>query len=209
MELTLFGQGTPTISPIPPTHPFYATRPCHPACRSRGCAQVAGAGRSSERDQHPDHRAGRPPGARAPGRDTTAARQARRLRPAGAARAVFQLSTPRYRARRRCMSTAISRVRRSTPAPIRSCIPAGSWNEKLWHYNDPKVDKALEAARLSGDAAVQKSSTSPCRRALNANPAGFFAYVVNFACAYRKSVGEHHRRIRCAGSTCAPRPKLT
>ncbi len=24
--------------------------------------------------------------------------------------------------------------------------------------------------------------------ALNANPAGFFAYAVNFACAYRKSV---------------------
>ena len=24
VELTLFGQGAPTISPIPPTHPFYA-----------------------------------------------------------------------------------------------------------------------------------------------------------------------------------------
>ncbi len=65
----------------------------------------------------------------------------------------------------------------------------GSWNEKLWHYNDPKVDKALEAARLSGDAAVQKTQYIAMQTALDANPAGFFAYVVNFACAYRKSVG--------------------
>ena len=31
IELTLFGQGLPTLSPIPPTHPFYAKDVDHPA----------------------------------------------------------------------------------------------------------------------------------------------------------------------------------
>ena len=64
-----------------------------------------------------------------------------------------------------------------------------SWNEALWHYKNPAVDKALEAARLSGDAAVQKTNYIAMQFALVADPASFFAYAVNFACAYGKSVG--------------------
>ena len=41
----------------------------------------------------------------------------------------------------------------------------------------------------SGDLAVQKKSYIAMQTALVANPASFFAYAVNFACAYRKSVG--------------------
>ncbi|MEJ1978792.1 MAG: hypothetical protein WDN49_24430 [Acetobacteraceae bacterium] len=65
----------------------------------------------------------------------------------------------------------------------------GSWNAKLWHYNNKAVDDALTAARLSGDTAVQQTQYVAMQHALNADPAGFFAYSVNFACAYRKSVG--------------------
>jgi peptide/nickel transport system substrate-binding protein len=64
-----------------------------------------------------------------------------------------------------------------------------SWNEQLWHYSNPTVDKALETARQSGDLAVQKSSYIAMQTAMVADPPSFFAYVVNFACGYRASVG--------------------
>ena len=50
----------------------------------------------------------------------------------------------------------------------------------------PTVDKALDAARLTGDLAVQKTHYIAMQKALVADPCGFFAYSVNFACAYRK-----------------------
>ena len=31
----------------------------------------------------------------------------------------------------------------------------GSWNNTLWHYNNPEVDKILDAARATGDKAEQ------------------------------------------------------
>jgi peptide/nickel transport system substrate-binding protein len=65
---------------------------------------------------------------------------------------------------------------------------SGSWNAKLWHYKDAAVDEALTAARLAGDPAVQSTHYKAMQEALFKNPAGFFAYSVNFACAYRKSV---------------------
>ena len=64
----------------------------------------------------------------------------------------------------------------------------GSWNKKLWHYSNPGVDQALTAARLSGDPAEQKTQYIAMQEALFKNPPGFFAYVVNFACAYRANV---------------------
>jgi peptide/nickel transport system substrate-binding protein len=64
----------------------------------------------------------------------------------------------------------------------------GSWNETLWHYHNAEVDKTLDAARTAGDPAVQKSNYVAMQAALVADPPGFFAYAMNFACAYRKSV---------------------
>lgn len=64
----------------------------------------------------------------------------------------------------------------------------GSWNERLWHYQNADVDRALDAARLSADEAVQKKTYVDFQTALIADPASFFAYAVNFACAYRKNV---------------------
>ncbi len=64
----------------------------------------------------------------------------------------------------------------------------GTWNNRLWHYDNPKVDAALAAARLSGDPAVQKAQYVAMQQALNDDPAIFFAYSTNFACAYRSGV---------------------
>ena len=188
VELTLFGQGAPTISPIPPTHPFYAGQlvipPADPAAARKLLAQAG----------HPNGitipiivPVGRPV------RERLGVTLQQLAKPGG-----FDLQVQRVP-----FSSFDAEVSGKAPLYIdgyfarptidTSTYPflhsGGSWNEKLWHYNDPQVDKTLEAARLSGDVAVQKIQYIAMQTALNANPAGFFAYVVNFACAYRKSVG--------------------
>ena len=64
----------------------------------------------------------------------------------------------------------------------------GSWNDRLWHYSNPAVDKPLDAARLTADLDAQKKNYIEFQQALVADPASFFAYAVNFACAYRRGV---------------------
>jgi peptide/nickel transport system substrate-binding protein len=188
VELTLFGQGTPTISPIPPTHPFYAgdlvIPPADPAAARKLLAQAGHPNGISVPIIVPVGR---------PVRERLGVTLQQLAKPGG-----FDLQVQRVP-----FSSFDAEVSGKAPLYIdgyfarptidTSTYPflhsGGSWNEKLWHYNDPKVDKALEAARLSGDVAVQKAQYIAMQTALNANPAGFFAYVVNFACAYRKSVG--------------------
>jgi peptide/nickel transport system substrate-binding protein len=50
------------------------------------------------------------------------------------------------------------------------------------------VDAGLDAARQTADKDKQKAAYIAMQHALNDDPAGFFAYSVNYACAYRKSV---------------------
>ena len=69
----------------------------------------------------------------------------------------------------------------------RPVVPADQCGED--YYSDETVDRALDAARSSADPAVQKKNYIDMQAALVANPASFFAYSVNYACAYRKSVG--------------------
>ena len=64
----------------------------------------------------------------------------------------------------------------------------GSWNPRLWNYSEPRIDAALEAARLTGDVEAQKGYYQTVQKVLAENPASYFAYTANFACAYRAKV---------------------
>ena len=103
VELTLFGQGAPTISPIPPTHPFYA-HDLDPATPTRPPPATPRRSRPPQRHQRPHYRPHRPPRPRTPRRHPPATRQARRLRPPGPTRPLRRLrrrslrqSPPLYR----------------------------------------------------------------------------------------------------------------
>jgi len=187
VELTLFGQGVETISPIPPSHPFYAKDAMIPKVDPVAARKLlAEAG-------HPDGikiaiivPIGRPVRerlgvtvqqlAKAGGFDITVQRMPYAAFSAEVTgKAAFYVDG--YFAR---------------PTIDTSTFPflhtKASWNERLWHYSDATVDKTLEAARLTGDQAVQKKNYVEMQEALVKNPASFIAYAVNFACAYRKSV---------------------
>jgi peptide/nickel transport system substrate-binding protein len=187
VELTLFGQGVETISPIPPTHPFYAkdivTKPADPAAARRMLTE-----------------AGYPNGIKLtiivpvgrPLRERLGVTLQQLAKPAGFDLQVQRVPYSSYTAEVSGKVPLYVDGFFGRPTVDTSTFPflhtGASWNEQLWHYSNPDVDKALEAGRLSGDAAVQKASYIAMQEALAATPASFFAYAVNFACAYRQSV---------------------
>jgi peptide/nickel transport system substrate-binding protein len=191
VELTLFGQGLPTVSPIPPTHPFYAKDlvipPADPVMAKQMLAE-----------------AGHPEGIKMPMivpigrplRERLGVSLQQLLKPAG-----FDLQIQRVP-----YSSFPAEVSGKAPLYIdgffarptidTSTFPflhtGASWNEQLWHYTNADVDKALETARTSGDVTVQKNSYIAMQKVLAEIPPGMFAYVSNFACAFRGNVGGVH-----------------
>ncbi len=187
VELTLFGQGAPTISPIPPTHPFYLHDFQPPAADPASARKLLA-------------EAGHPNGISVPIvvpvgraiRERLGVTLQQLAKPAG-----FDLQVQRVP-----FSSFDAEVSGKAPLYIdgyfarptidTSTYPflhsGGSWNAKLWHYSDPAVDAALTAARLAGDLAVQRARYLDMQRTLLADPCGFFAYSVNFACTYSKRV---------------------
>ena len=187
VELTLFGQGVETISPISPSHPFFAKDVVIPKTDPVAAKKLlAEAGYPNGVKVAIVIPVGRPVRerlgvtlqqlAKAGGFDL----QIQRV-PFSSFAAEVSGKAPLY------IDGFFARptVDTSMFAFLRS---KGSWNERLWHYSNEAVDKGLDAARLSGDAAVQKKNYIDVQAALVEDPATFFAYSVNYACAYRKSI---------------------
>ncbi len=187
VELTLFGQGVPTLSPIPPSHPFYAHDIAVPKTDPAAARKLLA-------------EAGYPQGVRVPiispvgrpVRERLAVTLQQLAKPGGFDLQVQRVPYSNFNAEvagkaqfyidgffgRPTIDTSVYAFLRSQ----------GSWNERLWHYSNAAVDKPLDAARLTADLAVQKQQYIEFQSALVADPASFFAYAVNFACAYRKGV---------------------
>ena len=187
VELALFGQGVETISPIPPSHPFYARDIAVPKVDPAAAKKLLAA-------------AGYPDGVKVtivapvgrPVRERLAVTLQQLAKPGG-----FDLQVQRMP-----YSSFATEVSGKVPLYIdgffgRPTIDTavypflrskGSWNDRLWHYSNPAVDQALDAARLTADLDAQKQDYIAFQSALVADPASFFAYAVNFACAYRKGV---------------------
>jgi peptide/nickel transport system substrate-binding protein len=188
VDLTLFGEGVPTISPIPPTHPFYAKDIVIPKADPDAARKLLA-------------QAGYPNGLTIPMiipggrvlRQRLGVTLQQLLKPAGFD---LQMQTVPYSSYGAQVSGKVPLYADgffARPTIDTSTYPFlhsdGSWNEQLWHYKNADVDKALEAGRLSGDPAEQKKDYIAFQTALVADPASFFAYAVNFACAYGKTVG--------------------
>jgi len=187
VELTLFGQGAPTISPIPPTHPFYARD------IPLGAADPAGARKLLAEAGHPNGikipiivPVGRPV------RERLGVTLQQLLAPAGFDLQVQRVQFASYDAEVSGKAPLYVDGYFARPTIDTSTYPflhsKGSWNARLWHYNNPAVDKALDAARLTGDPAKQKVEYIAMQHGVHDNPPGLFAYAVNFACAYSSKV---------------------
>jgi peptide/nickel transport system substrate-binding protein len=188
VQLVLFGEGAPTHSPIPPNHPFFNKDvPFQPK------ADVAGARALLAQ-------AGYPRGIKLPIivpvgrplRDRLGVTLQQLLRPAGFELEVQRVPYARYSAEVSGKAPLFVDGYFARPTVDTATYPflhsKGSWNERLWHYNDPRMDAALEAARLTGDPDKQKQHYLEMQAVLADNPVSYFAYTMNFACGYRNTV---------------------
>lgn len=64
----------------------------------------------------------------------------------------------------------------------------GSWNNTLWHYKNPEVDKLLETARSTTDKAEQAKLYGRFQEIIAEDGPGCIIYVKNFACGVSKKV---------------------
>ncbi|MBL8704185.1 MAG: ABC transporter substrate-binding protein [Rhodospirillales bacterium] len=186
-EIALFGQGEPTHSPIPPSHPFYAKDiPIPKADPAAAKKLLAEAGHPNGIKIQLIVPVGRPIRERA----GVAMQQ---LAKAGG----FDIEIKRVP-----FSSFEAEVLGKAPFWVdgffgRPTIDTStypflhtgtSFNNILWKYSNPEVDKALSTARQTGDVAEQKKQYLAMQKAMSEDPPGFFCYSVNFACAYRQSV---------------------
>jgi peptide/nickel transport system substrate-binding protein len=188
VELTLFGEGAPTHSPIPPNHPFFARDvPFGTRADPQGARRLL-------------REAGHAQGVKVPlvipvgrpVRERLGVTLQQLARPAGFEIDIQRVPFARYAAEVSGKAPFFIDGYFARPTLDTGTYPflhsKGSWNERLWHYSDPRVDAALEAARLTGDPEQQKTHYLAMQRAVAENPPAFFAYAVNFACAYRAAV---------------------
>jgi len=188
VELALFGEGAPTHSPIPPNHPFFARDIPVPARADPEAARrlLREAGHAQGVKVPLIVPVGRPV------RERLGVTLQQLARPAGFDIEIQRVPFGRYSAEVAGKAPFYVDGYFARPTLDTGTYPflhsRGSWNERLWRYSDPRVDEALEAARLTGDAEKQKGHYLALQRALVDNPPGYIAYAVNFACAYRAAV---------------------
>lgn len=187
VELVLFGEGAPTHSPIPPNHPFFAADiPLNRADPAAARRLLAEAGHRSGVRVPLVVPVGRPV------RERLGVTLQQLARPAGFEIEIQRVPFGRYNAEVSGKAPFYIDGYFARPTIDTGTHPflhsQGTWNQRLWHYRNAEVDRALDAARLTGDPAKQKVEYLAMQRALAADPPGFIAYSVNFACAYRASV---------------------
>ena len=187
VELVLFGQGTPTLSPIPPTHPFFNKDIPFEKADPAGARKLLA-------------EAGYPQGVKVtlvvpggrPVRERLGVTLQQLAQPGGFDIQIQTVPFSQYDAEvsgkvplyidgyfaRPTIDTALYAFYHS----------GGSWNERLWHFSDKRVDEVLDKARLTGNPEEQKPLYLAFQKYLSEDDPGFIAYAVNFICAYRKGV---------------------
>ncbi len=85
------------------------------------------------------------------------------------------------------MSTGSTAAPRLTDA-VRVVPSSGSWNNTLWHYSNPEVDKILDAARVTGDKAEQAKLYGKFQEIVAKDGPGCHRLRANFACGVSKKV---------------------
>lgn len=187
VEAVLFGQGTPTVSPIPSSHPFFAADiPYGPADLQGARKLLAEAGHGGGVRLPLYVPVGRPV------RERLGVTLQQMLKPVGFDFQIQRVPLANYEAQ------VLGKVPIwidgffGRPTTDTSTYPflhsEGTWNKILFQYRNPKSDDLLDRARRSSDTAEQKQLYTAFQHELVADPPGFFAYSLNFACAYRAAV---------------------
>jgi peptide/nickel transport system substrate-binding protein len=187
VDIAMFGHATPTLTPIPPFHPYF--RKDIPI----GGADIAGAKKLLAE-------AGIPSGWElemyVPGNNPPRERLATAFRDAAKQAGInvqLRIAPPD-----KFFAEMEGKVRFSADGFYGRATPdlmvypwyhsTGSWNNTLWHYHNPEVDKVLDAARATNSTAEQARLYGRFQEMLLDDSPGSIIYVQNFACGISNKV---------------------
>jgi peptide/nickel transport system substrate-binding protein len=196
VELTLGGEGAPTHSPIPPTHPFFnKDLPVTKADPAAARQLLAAAGHPSGITVPVIVPAGRAI------REKLGVTLQQLAKPAGFTLEVQRVPFARYNAEVSGKAPLYIDGYFARPTVDTGTYPffhsTGSWNGRTFHYNNAEADAVLEKARLTGKPEEQKPLYLALQKIMVDDPPGYIAYAINYICAYRaavKDLGTHPMR---------------
>jgi peptide/nickel transport system substrate-binding protein len=185
-DIAMFGHGTPTVTPIPPTHPFFRKDLLTPPDIAGARKLLAEAGLANgfplemyiPNDSPMNERLG------------TAFRDA--AKQVGVTVSLRVVPADKFDAEMegKIAFSVDGFFGRPTPDTMLYAWyhSSGSWNNTLWHYNNPEVDKILTAARSTGDKAEQAKLYGKFQEIVAKDGPGCLVFVRNFACGVSKKV---------------------
>jgi peptide/nickel transport system substrate-binding protein len=185
-DIATFGHGTPTVTPIPPTHPYFRkdllSAPDVPGAKKLLTEAGVADGTSLEMFV---------PGAMpALERLATAYRDA--AKEVGLKISLTVIPQDKFFAEMegKVPFNVDEFFGRTTPDLMLYAWyhSGGSWNDTLWHYSNPEVDKLLDAARGTVDKAEQAKLYGRFQEIVAKDGPGCICYVQNFACGVSKKV---------------------
>jgi peptide/nickel transport system substrate-binding protein len=190
IKIVLFGYGQPTHSPIPPNDPFFdASIPFTKADPVAAKKLLAEAGYPQGVKVPMVIPVGRPV------RERLGITIAQLAKPAGFDFDLQRVPYARYTAEISGKAPIYIDGFFARPNIDTAVYPlyysSGSWNERLWHLKDPKIDEVLDKARVTGDPEQQKALYKAFQREASEQQPGYIAYAADFIVAYRADLKDH------------------
>jgi peptide/nickel transport system substrate-binding protein len=185
-DIATFGHGAPTVTPIPPTHPYFRKDLLTAPDIAGAKKLLAEAGFASGMTVEMFVPGSAPPMERLATAFRDAAKQVGvtvqlRVVPPDKFDAEMEGKVP---------FNVDSFFGRPTPDLMLYSWyhSTGSWNNTLWHYNNPEVDKILDTARATADKAQQAKLYGQFQEIVAKDGPGSIVYVISFACGVSKKV---------------------
>lgn len=190
VNFALFGEGSPTHSPIAPTDPAFNKDIGFATDLAQARQLLAEAGYAKGFAVDIFVPAGRP------SRERLGVAAQQLLRPLGIKLNVQRVPYNRYSAGVAGIAPMYVDGFFASPVIDAATSPwfysTGSWNARMWHFSSKRVDEALDAARASTDRAEQIRHYQDFQRALTEEVPGIIGYVTNVATAYRADIKNYH-----------------
>jgi peptide/nickel transport system substrate-binding protein len=186
VDFAVFGNGAPTHSPIPPTHPFFNHDIGFKTDIEGAKKLMAEAGYAKGFKITIYTPIGRP----TRGRSAVALQQM--LQAINITAKVERVPYNRFGATISGKAAFYMDGYFARPTLDTSTYPwfhsTGSWNKRMWHYSSERMDKLLEAARRTTDPKKLEKIYHDFQEVLVEEVPGVIMYSKNFATAYKKSL---------------------
>ncbi|HEX8030084.1 MAG TPA: ABC transporter substrate-binding protein, partial [Vicinamibacterales bacterium] len=186
VDLSLFGNGTPTHTMIPPTSPFFNDKIAIKTDIPQAKKLLADAGFPNGFETTLYVPSGRPT------RERVGVGAAEMLKAIGIKVDLQRVPWDKFVKDIEGKAAFYTDGFYSRPTLDTSIYPwyhsTGSWNTTLWNYKNPDVDKALDAARSAKTDEERAKYYKEFQQLAVDQPAGVIPYVLNHVNAYRANV---------------------